>query len=523
MAFWGTEVNVWDATNASYQSLDNYIAALKYVNANTIALLFAWAQFEKNEGTFGFDENSYAQYCIDESKKAGLRIIIYYGTSNYASGDSYFTPDWVINDKNKYSRTKVLNENGNPITGTNWSGGTFSSDCGDDALNPGKPEKSTCAVDPDLHDAEESAVRELFRFIGRNNDDDTILGVNMFSEFDYSRTWAMDQANANHNYRCHCENCDALFQQEAGFESETELQFMQRKYNEYVRDMVYAAQEEYNGTALYVAVAGLYEFPLGRYAEQPQDIYPLIGRPNVFVCPSVGAYGSEQIFKVETDKFTGKTAGYETLDGNPAFGSGLAADWIQPPYYHHRRVDFAPWMYLAYYGGLGAVYWDNPGDDFSVLKSVAYRTRYKNSWSVLKAAEYYISIFKNSPEVFKFWSYNTQKADMTLGKFTVKIERDDPYEIEDYDNFGFAMLYDTDDLVFGSTQHDSDWPPEVKITTSGSLNGYKAEYGAFSEQGAWVKYADANVSPSGKTATVSLDRGADKGFTARALVRVYKG
>jgi hypothetical protein len=111
---------------------------------------------------------------------------------------------------------------------------------------------------------------------------------------------------------------------------------------------------------------------------------------------------------------------------------------------------------------------------------------------------------------------------MTLGKFTVTVERDDPYGIEDYDNMGFAMLYDTDDLVFGSTQHDSDWPPQVKITTSGSLNGYKIEYGAFSEQGAWVKYADASVAPSGKTATVSLDRGADKDFTARSLVRVYK-
>jgi hypothetical protein len=293
---------------------------------------------------------------------------------------------------------------------------------------------------------------------------------------------------------------------------------MVRKYTDFIRDVVWAGMSEYPDISVYVPGASVLYYPDkgGRYAENPVMIYSKVNRNNFFVCPSIGQVGDEEIIKREMAMYTGQVAGYEALKGNPAFASGIGPAGNQA-----YRPEIAPWYYIFEYGGLGAIYWDAYGSTWSVTKpSSPNPARFKNSWTPLKALDYYLGIFKSSKNILNWWSYTEGQKTMNFGKFTVTLGRGG--NGWDFDNFGFAFLYDDDDIILSSSQITSPYPLDIGLSRTDGLDGFKVEYGYFDDAGEWIK---SDVTPpvpvlTGNNVTVSLATGA--GELSRALVRVYK-
>ena len=372
---WGVENDQWSALDTSRSKFDEYIEASLRVNANAIAVHMPWKVLEPSEGVYSTGENSYLQYCIDASREAGLKIVVYFTSTNYASGDGSFIPDYIRNDQEKYQRLYLCDETGKVVY-----------DAGTETVNS---QMTMCINDPDLIAREKLAVAELFRFLEKNNDDGIITAVNLCSEVDYSRSWAGSDTSIQEDKRCACENCNALYRQGEGNADETPYEFMLRTYLDYFKTIVDAAAEAYGDVALYTPMAPQTWFAGGRYVEQPDLIKAKVNRANHFVCPSIAPTENYGLYEQEMAFFKP-----DAIPGNASFSRGIDTGHDGIPHNNQAHLELAPWYSILNDGGLGAIYWDYPlngerGDTRSILNpDNAISARLRIGWAPLKAADY---------------------------------------------------------------------------------------------------------------------------------------
>ena len=500
---WGVENDQWNALDTSRSKFDDYIESSLYINANTIAVHMPWNVLEPSEGVYATGENSYLQYCVDAAREAGLKIVVYFTSTNYASGDGSFIPDYIRNDTEKYQRLYLCNEKGELVY--------------DSSTETVDSEMTMCISDPDLIEREKLAVAELFRFLEKNNSDGIITAVNLCSEVDYSRSWAGNDLYIQYDKRCACENCNALYRQGEGNEDETPYEFMLRTYLNYIKTIVDAAAETYADVALYTPVAALTWFAGGRYVEQPDLIKAAVNRENHFVCPSIAPTASYALYEQEMAYFKP-----DVIPGNASFSSGIGTGTSD----NQKHLEVAPWYSILNDGGLGAIYWDYPlsgadGQTGSVLNiGNAISVRLRTGWAPLKAADYYISRFKGDTEVLNWWSYEEHQKEFSLGTFTVSVNRNEE-DWDEHENYGIAVLHDKKDLRIAAT----DYQPaigennEIHVTRAGGFDGFTFEVGYVNLAGEWVKTGTFSPSISGDTLTFTPDNGGDY---MKAMYRIYK-
>ena len=506
---WGVENDQWSALDTSRSKFDEYIEASLRVNANSIAIHMPWAVIEPTEGTYATGENSYLQYCVDAAREAGLKIVVYFTSTNYASGGGNFVPSYIRNDMDKYQRLYVCDEKGNLVYDSSTEPST-------------SPDNMTlCINDPDLIEREKLAVVELFKFLEKNNSDGIITAVNLCSEVDYSRSWAGNDLYIQYDKRCACENCNALYRQGEGNEDETPYEFMLRTYLDYIKTIVDTAAETYGDVALYTPVAALTWFAGGRYVEQPDLIKAKVNRENHFVCPSIAPTETYALYEMEMDFFKP-----DAIPGNASFSSGIDTGHDGSPHNNQAHLELAPWYSILNDGGLGAIYWDFPlngenGANRSILNpDNAISARLRTGWAPLKAADYYISRFKGDTEVLNWWSYEEHQKEFSLGTFTVSVNRNEE-DWDEHENYGIAVLHDKKDLRIAAT----DYQPaigennEIHVTRAGGFDGFTFEVGYVNLAGEWVRTGTFSPSISGDMLTFTPDNGGD--YT-KAMYRIYK-
>lgn len=498
MTVWGVENDQWETLRLNRAYFDRYIEASLNINANTIAIHMPWAVIEPSEGNFATGASSYLKYCVEKARGAGLKIVVYSTSTNYASGDGTFVPSYIREDKEKYTRLYIPGVyDGNSQTVN-------------DSI-------SYCINDPDILERDIRQTEKLFEFIKNNNDDGIFVAVNLCSEIDYSRNWASG-TSINHEVRCECANCNALYRKGEGNANETPYQFMLRTYNDYVKKMADAASAVYSDVALYTPVAALTWFAGGRYVEQPDRIKETVGRDNFFVCPSIAPTPNYAMYMAEMDYFI-------DIPGNAAFASGIDTGHDGIPHNNQSHLEVAPWYTIFEYGGLGAIYWDFPASSVpnnSVLTSDApIVARLRTGWAPLKATEYYISRFKGDAEVLNWWSYEAHQANFTLGNFTVSVNRSET-DSEEHENYGIALLMDDRDLVLAPTAY-APKPGEnndIYIEYAGGTKDYKYEKGYFDADGVWRKTGTFKPEKQGNKFIISVAN--VSGDYTKTCYRLYK-
>lgn len=498
IVIFGVENDQWETLNMNRAYFDKYIEASLNINANAIAIHMPWAVLEPQEGFFATGESSYLQYCVDAARKAGLKICVYFTSTNYASGDGSFVPSYIREDKETYTRIVIPGEyDGNDETVAS--------------------QISYCVNNPALKEKEKLATQKLMEFIKKNNEDGIFTAVNIGSEIDYSRNWDSGSA-IRQDLRCTCEHCNALFQVGQGHEGETPYEFMLRSFNGYLKEMVDAAAETYNEVAFYTPVAALTWFAGGRYVEQPDKIKATVGRDNFFVCPSIAPTPNYALYDMEMDYFV-------AIPGNAAFASGIDTGHDGIPHNNQTHLEVAPWRSVLKYGGLGAIYWDYPqasNPNNSVLtQDAAITRRLRLGWAPLKATQYYISRFKGDGEVLGWWSYEEVAKTLTLGAFTVSVNRAEE-STEEHENYGIALLMDDRELVIASTAFTPRYGEnnDIRVTVPGSGKDYTVEIGYFDVQGVWVK--TGTYTPLVEQNQLVLTPENENGNYTKNCFRIYK-
>lgn len=494
---WGVENDQWGAVSLSRSKFDEYVEASLNINANAIAIHMPWAVLEQQEGIYSTGATSYLKYCVDKAREAGLKIVVYFTSTNYASGDGTFLPSYIVNDKERFTRLYIAGVyDGNSVTT--------------------KSDITLCVNNAALLERELLAINKLMTFIKSNNEDGIFTAINICSEFDYTRNWPSG-GSINHDVRCECDKCNSLFRS-AGHEEETPFEFMQRSYYAYQKALIDEASRAYPDLAIYSPVAALTWFDGGRYVEQPRDIYEAIQRENFFVCPSIAPTQNYALFEAEMSYFV-------DIEGNAAFASGIDTGWTGTPFNNQVHLELAPWYSILEYGGLGAIYWDYPQSSdpsCSVLtKDAAITERLRIGWAPLKAAEYYISRFKGDEQVLNWWGYHENKKQFDLGDFTVSVNRSEE-NFADHANYGIAMLMDDRDLVIASTAYEPNFGEnnDINVVVKGNPALYKFETGYFNGEGEWVKSGTFTPAVKGNTITVSVKAG--NGDYRKSCYRIYK-
>ena len=493
---WGVENDQWDTMDISKSSFDSYIESSLYVNANAIAIHMPWAVVEPQKGVYNLGESSYLQYCVDKAKEAGLKIVVYFTSVNYASGDGTFLPNYILEDKKTYTRLYI--------------DGVY-----DGNSETIRSEVTMCINDEDTLERERLALEKLMAFLEKNNDDGSIVAINIGSEVDYTHYWNSGNS-INTDVRCECDICNALYRKGEGHEEETPYEFMLRSYLKYLRDVVNYADECYRDIAKYSPVAALTWFIGGRYVEQPDLIKAAVNLKNHFVCPSIAPTSNYAMYEAEMEYFI-------AIDGNEAFASGIDTAYKPAPNNNQAHLEIAPWYSILKYGGLGAIYWDAPNSTptDSITTCDTIRERLRLGWAPLKATEYYISRFKGDEEVLNWWSYEENKKSFGLGKFNVSVSRSEE-DSDEHNNYGIALLMNTSDLVLAPTTYAPAIGEnnDITVTVEGGVKGFKFEKGYFDAEGNWIKTGSFKPEVSSNTLTISVE--SSNGDYTGACYRIYK-
>ena len=510
---WGVEFGCWQSIQKDRRALHEYLDTSEYLNANAIVIPVEWSLLEPTEGDYDDGEKSYLQYCIDATKEMGLKIIIYWLGSNYACGDCAFAPDYIRTNIEKYSAVDIRSEDGSKryyfIDEDNvinvGDGTTYVKN--DPSYNS---YRVLCANDPDLMAAEKKAVMRLMEFIKRNNDDNSIVGINISSEFDFARAGAPGQ---NANVRCFCPDCEAMFGAGGKWSSAKKpaLDFMIETWNDYIAKLTHAAAEVYPDFMKYSAVASkVWYAGQWRYTEDAERIKAAVGLENFFTCPSIAMTTSHLVYDREMQSIL-------DIEGNIAFASGIPIHldgWSQ-------HIEIAPWFSILKYNGFGAIYCLGP--PYIHDRTLEYNKRMRIGFAPLKAVEYYISRFKGDEECLNWWSYEMNAKEFTLGKFTVSIDRG-ALKGGEHENYGIAFLMDTDELAIAST----DYKPkegennDIRVTREGGFEGFAVEIGYYDSNGEFVCSKTKTLDPAtldGDAMTLTPEHG---GYFANAVFRIYK-
>lgn len=384
-AVWGTEVDQWStALNESKTSMNQYIQAHQYINANAIAIIVPWRKIEKTEGAFDF---TFTKWCVEKAAAEGLKVVLYWHSVNYAAGAIEFIPDWVRADTARFERAKLLINNapitpGLPIYGYEPNGyaadgyvyGTFEGKSGVN-MSP------LCVRDRDTIDAESRAITALFNFIKANNADGNIVGVNVGSEVDFMHKLpiAYYHDGVNENVICDCPICHNVPGRPVNPDTQQSLDFMFAGYEAYLKEIITLAFNTYR-ISIYTPGAGLDYWPGGRYMQQAGKIKAAINDKDHFTCASTGTMKSEARLIAEVDQ-------YAAIAGNYVFASGTDTGWAGMD-----RLEMGPWYYIFMYGGLGQIYWDNL--DVSIRSDATVRKKLRENFGPLLATQYFLPYFK---------------------------------------------------------------------------------------------------------------------------------
>ena len=454
-AIWGVENDQWQTVGKNRANFHKYLEGSEYVNANTIALHSPWVVMEPEKDVYDFSD---FDYYLEEARKAGFKLVIYFTSVNYAAGDTVtFTPKYILEDTETYSRVQM------------------------EELEGVTDKLPMCPADPDTLEREQKMIAKFFEHLKQVNTDGTILSVNIGSEVDFIHELPL-AGTKNVDIRCHCANCEARYTPDKG-----NLEYMTEIFAQYTKGVIDAAASVYD-LPIYTPVASLMYWPGGRFVEQPDYIKQVVNRANHVVCPSVAPTDHAATYRKEMDQFV-------AIEGNVAFASGIDTGWTSP-FNNQLHLALAPWVTMFEYDGLGAIYWDHP--DMSVTKTKGTREKLRTGWGPLRAAEYYISNVKGDSRVTTAWTYEKLEHEADLGSYHVKVTQ------EEDSNYGYGILVDSRELAFSATSY-KEQPTTITVTASGAMKEYTFETGYYDADGNWVKSGTFEPQIDGKTVTFAIN------------------
>jgi len=470
-AVWGVENDQWQTVGKNLANFHKYMEGSIYVNANAIAIHSPWIVIEPEKDVYDFSDLDYYLALASENN---LKVIIYFTSSNYAGGDNTFTPRYIVEDPDTYTRIEMDELSSVPVE-----------------------ELPLCPANPNLFERESKAAEKLFEHIKKVNTDGNILAVCMSHEFGFMHRLRM-RSNTNLDIRCQCEFCEELYTPDLG-----NLEFMTKLFSEYISDVIKSATDIYPITT-YSPVASLVYWPGGRFVEQPDIIKAAVNRKNHFVCPSVATTMNADLFRIEMDQFV-------SIEGNPAFASGIDTGWANHPYNNQARLEIAPWISMFEYDGLGAIYWDHP--QMTVTDTRGVREKLRTGWGPLKGGEYFVSRIKSDKDVMFHWLYESEEKTEKIGNYEITISQRSKF------NNGYAVLVDVNEIMVTATTFNEE-RTKVEIKSDHSFKGYSFERGYYDTNGEFVRVSEFEPKQSGKSITFNID--GDSGDYTKSIYRIVK-
>jgi len=132
----------------------------------------------------------FLEECIGRAEKAGLKVVLYFGCSNYAAGDPVFVPDYIKNDEKTYTQVKGRGFRDEPIAGHTAL-----------ALCPGNPATL---------ERERKAYCELMAYLRDCDVNRSVLAVHYGGEMNFIQSAKEGFIGWNNpELRCECEHLPA--------------------------------------------------------------------------------------------------------------------------------------------------------------------------------------------------------------------------------------------------------------------------------------------------------------------------
>ena len=485
---WGVEDDQWHSVAGDREMIDRYIEASRYINANCLAVHLPWALIEPEPDRYDF---STVAYYLQQVEKAGLKAVVYFTSANYAAGAMWFTPAYVREDDETY--TKIQGDE-RWFRKTPWLG------------NPSLP---VCPSNPRLLAREAEAYRRLMAFIRDNDPNRNVLAVQVGGETNFFMALQDEwMETKNEEIHCQCPWCSAAWQGFAG----TGLQFMTRQFSNHIKAVVQAGAAEYDLPVYTCAAPFEYGGGSWRYAEDLPYHKANLGRDNYFVGPSIAETNSVESFTREMDHYTP-----DKIPGNVAWTSGIDTGHGTPgspqevsPVVSWPHLEMAPWFIIFHYGGPGAIYWDHP--DVSVTKpgkGAPVREKFRAFWAPLRALSPVMDAARGTPG-FAWWHYGCESLACELAGCTLEMRQPGG-------NYGFAFPDGDGAVVLAATTYMGG-ATAFTLRRPGGWKGVSIQRGAYGPDGRWAPAQAVAAAVDGDC--LALRVAGDHGEAARALYRI---
>lgn len=490
---WGVETDQWLSAASNIPMINKYVEASKYVNANCLAVHAPWAMFEKEKDVYDF---TVLEYYLKQAEKGGLKVVIYFTSTNYAAGNMQFVPDYIKYDTETYSRVQ-----GDP---------KYFSDVpvGD------QPALPACPSDPDLLEREKKAYVELVKFLKEYDVNRNVLAIQVGGETNFlfalkPEWWGMK----NEDIRCECPDCNKAF---ADFNG-SNLEFMTQQFAVYIKEIIYAGAEVYDIPTYTCSSPIEYWNGDWRYAENSEVRKAIVNKDNYIVGPTIAHSKTISTYMKEMDQW-----GADKIPGNVVWVSGLDTGHGTPGSPQEdigidswQHLELAPWFNILHYNSLGAIYWDHP--TVSITKEDAgqpVREKLRAMWSPLRAASAILPEYKSAGEdTMVWWHYRQADCSGNLGGFGITAQQNKET------NYGFILKLDEGDIVLAATTYE-DGATTFTVTVPDGAEGLIFERGHFDDDGNWVKTDSFTPEISGNVITFQIS--GDHGDYTKTLYRICR-
>lgn len=471
---WGIDTCNWTSTDMTI--FHSYCDMLQYCNCTFVSIPIHWKDVEPTQDNYIF---SIVQQQFDMARDHGLKVVAYWYGSNFAAGDNQFVPDYILNDKNTYKRVV---------------GSCFAID------------KVLCPNNTATLNREKTAYYNLVNFVKSYNTSQTsnvVLSMLCGAEKDLVQSLANWNPPLQTDVRCYCDTCNSLYQGEGA------IAFDKTSFSKYVKSLIdYGATTGYD-IPTYSQVCAWSWFPGWRYAEDPNVLKSTVNRSNHFVVPSIADCSSISNYITDMSYFTPTN-----IPGNIMFTDGIGQGA-----YRNNNVECAPWINILYYGGLGAIYWDNgindpnnPNWSQSLLYDTTLQTKYRTYFGPLKGMEYQLARLKCSATKKFWWMPGTTYETGSTTNYSLNAWNSN-------NDYGVFFDLGTNEFCFSGSNYAGAYTLKVS-KTGGFQTNWKFERGYYDMvTGAWIKYGD--IYPTYDSTSVTINVNDDSGEYNRVVIRGY--
>lgn len=173
------------------KDLKGLFKAAKELCVNTVQVVVTWKEVEPEEGTYDF---SNLEFAVIQCEENNLKMeIVWFGSNVCGSGWDNFTPEWLINDRERFYL--MVNQNGEELA-ANY-------------IHPMDGRKHAfCVENDELLICEGRVIDQMLKYLEGIDKSHTVIGYQVENE----PSIVQHNPEGNMTDRCHCSKCNSLYE-----------------------------------------------------------------------------------------------------------------------------------------------------------------------------------------------------------------------------------------------------------------------------------------------------------------------